>query len=65
MKYIQAADVLYGLLLIDSVDKVKIKVNDFECNAETVSLGNWYIQKNINYLYMQKMNLKTFGMNIW
>ena len=40
MKYIQAADVLYGLLLIDSVDKVKIKVNDFECNAETVSLGN-------------------------
>lgn len=38
MKYIQAADVLYGLLLIDSVDKVKIKVNDFECNAETVSL---------------------------
>ena len=38
VKYIQAADVLYGLLLIDSVDKVKIKVNDFECNAETVSL---------------------------
>lgn len=38
MKYMQAADILYGLLLIDSVDRAKIQLEDCEINVETVSL---------------------------
>lgn len=39
MKYIQVAEVLYGLLIIDSIDSIKINTNHGEFVLETVSVN--------------------------
>jgi Peptidase family S41 len=60
MRYMQAADILYGLLLIDSVDRVKIQLEDCEINVETVSLDELIYNEEYKLPMYAKNEFKNF-----
>lgn len=56
MKYIQGADILYGLMIIDSMNSIKINTNHGEFVLETVSSNELkYVHKELP-LYARRAN---------
>lgn len=54
-KYLQAADVLYGLYICENKDRIKLKINGEDLSLDTVSL------KELNYLEVE--NLPRYARN--
>lgn len=55
VKYIQVAEVLYGLLIIDSMENLKIRVEDEDVEIETVSFNELkYIANDKLPIYAKK-----------
>ena len=63
-KYLQAADILYGLLICDDKNKIKITIENKIVEIETVNLNQLNYIENVNVpLYAEKPK-KIIGLNI-